>query len=193
MRVLQWSQRLSAGFAPRRPITRRRSADDRDDSNTPQYPIPTDPRHLRQGSRLVPTRSIRFEGRILRIWNHFLAANREAMQAYREGQGDKPKGGFAGSVSFYGLGKQFTALRRDTPWLHPKSPLVELSFAPVRYVLKRQAEAFKRFFDGGGYPRFKSRRGGDSVTLPDQVRIDGDPIESVLQVVGTQTRLVPVP
>ena len=23
----------------------------------------------------------RFEGRILRIWNHFLAANREAMQA----------------------------------------------------------------------------------------------------------------
>ena len=109
----------------------------------------------------------RFEGRILRIWNHFLAANREAMQAYREGQGDKPKGGFAGSVSFYGLGKQFTALRRDTPWLQ------ELSFAPVRYVLKRQ-EAFERSFDGGGYPRFKSRRGGDSVTLPDQVRIDGD-------------------
>ncbi len=90
------------------------------------------------------------------------------MQAYREGQGDKPKGGFAGSVSFYGLGKQFTALRRDTPWLQ------ELSFAPVRYVLKRQAEAFERFFDGGGYPRCKSRRGGDSVTLPDQVRIDGD-------------------
>lgn len=128
---------------------------------------------MRQGSRLVPTRSIRFEGRILRIWNHSLAANREATQAYREGQGDKPKGGFAGSVSFYGLGKQFTALRRDTPWLHPKSPLVELSFAP--YVLKRQAEAFERFFGGGGYPRFKSRRGGDSVTLPDQVRIDGDP------------------
>ena len=46
--------------------------------------------------------------------------------------------------------------------------------ASVRYVLKYQADAFKRAFKDGGFPRFKSRRGDDSVTIPEGVRIDGD-------------------
>ena len=38
--------------------------------------------------------------------------------------------------------------------------------APVRYVLKYQADAWKAAFRGGGFPRFKNRRGDDSITLP---------------------------
>ena len=94
------------------------------------------------------------------VWNHFLVANQEAMTAYREGRGEKP------SVSFFSLGRQFTTLRSETPWLQ------ELPFAPIRYVLKYQADAFQRFFKHGGFPRFKGRRGDDSVTLPSNIRID---------------------
>ena len=93
------------------------------------------------------------------IWNHFLAANQEAMKLHQEGKSDKP------STSFYSLARQFTELRREIPWLQ------ELPFAPVRYVLKYQADAFKRFFEHGGHPRFKARGGGDSVTIPDNIRI----------------------
>lgn len=88
------------------------------------------------------------------VWNRALAENREAMQAWREGAGEKP------SVSFYSLGKWFTELRRETPWLQ------ELPFEPVRYILKYQADAWQRAFAGGGFPRFKARRGDDSITLP---------------------------
>ena len=93
------------------------------------------------------------------VWNHFLAANQEAMKLHQEGKSDKP------STSFYSLARQFTELRRETSWLQ------ELPFAPVRYVLKYQADAFKRFFEHGGHPRFKARGGGDSVTIPDNIRI----------------------
>ena len=69
------------------------------------------------------------------------------------------------SVSFFSLGKAFAQLRRETPWLQ------ELPAAPVRYVLKHQSRAFQKFFKHGGYPRFKSRHGTDSVTIPDDIRI----------------------
>ncbi len=46
-----------------------------------------------------------------------------------------------------------------------------MPFAPVRYALKYQADAWQQFFEGqGGRPRFK-RRGDDAVTIPDNVRI----------------------
>ena len=46
-----------------------------------------------------------------------------------------------------------------------------MPFAPVRYALKYQADAWQQFFKGqGGRPRFK-RRGDDAVTIPDNVRI----------------------
>ena len=92
-------------------------------------------------------------------WNRSLAANRDAMTAYRNGEGEKP------SVSAFSLFKWFTQLRQDTPWLQ------ELPCAPVRYVLKYQADAWKRAFNGGGFPKFKRRRGDDSFTIPDNVRI----------------------
>ena len=46
-----------------------------------------------------------------------------------------------------------------------------MPYAPVRYTLKYQADAWRRFFRGeGGQPRFK-KRGRDSVTIPQDVRI----------------------
>ena len=73
--------------------------------------------------------------------------------------------GRAPSPTWFTLGKGFTELRDATPWLE------EMPFAPVRYVLKYQAEAWKRFFErSAGRPRFKSR-GADSVTIPDKVRV----------------------
>ena len=67
--------------------------------------------------------------------------------------------------TFFTLGKAFTQLRRVTPWLQA------MPYAPVRYTLKYQADAWRRFFRGdAGRPRFK-KRGRDSVTIPQDVRI----------------------
>ena len=89
------------------------------------------------------------------VWNHFLAENHRAMAAWKEGQGEKPV------TSFFTLGKQFTALRRETPWLQ------SMPFAPVRYALKYQSDAWTAYFEGrSARPRFHARGRGDSVTLP---------------------------
>ena len=96
------------------------------------------------------------------VWNTALAENQKAYEAYKAGKGDKP------SVTFYSLGKLFTQTRKKTPWLQ------ELSCAAVRHTLKFQAEAWKRALAGAGHPRFKARRGTDSVTFPDKrARIKG--------------------
>ena len=69
------------------------------------------------------------------------------------------------SPTFFMLGKAFTQLRRVTPWLQA------MPYGPVRYTLKYQADAWRRFFRGeAGRPRFK-KRGRDSVTIPQDVRI----------------------
>ena len=72
------------------------------------------------------------------------------------------------SVSFQSMGVRCTALRRETPWLQ------QLPYAPVRYVLKYQAETWTRAFAGGGLPGFKARRGDDSFTIPQNVRMRDD-------------------
>ncbi len=57
-----------------------------------------------------------------------------------------------------------------TPWLQA------MPYVPVRYTLKHQADAWQRFFRGeAGRPRFKRRgRSSDSVTIPQDVRIQDD-------------------
>ena len=116
------------------------------------------------------------------VWNHFLAENRRQYREHRDTQRlcedtlfgllfERPA---KPSVTFFSLGKRFTRLRAQTPWL------AELPFAPVRHVLKYQAQAWSRAFAGGGcppnggFPKFKARRGDDSFTLPQDVRIQGD-------------------
>ena len=70
--------------------------------------------------------------------------------------------------TFFTLGKAFTDLRNSNghEWLK------EFPFAVVRYTLKRQADAWQRFFKGqGGRPRFKGRGRGMGFTVPGNVRI----------------------
>jgi len=94
-------------------------------------------------------------------WNGALRANRDAWAMRMEFGGDIP------SPTFLTLGKSFTRLREQTPWLR------EHSFKVVRHALKRQADAWQRYFKGqGARPRFKSRHGDQGFTIPDQVRID---------------------
>lgn len=93
------------------------------------------------------------------VWNQILDDQRQLYDIARM-YGAKPP-----NVSFFTLGKAFTQLRCATPWL------AELPSVPIRYALKYQADAWQAFFVGrGGHPKFK-RRGSDSVTLPENIRI----------------------
>ena len=96
------------------------------------------------------------------VWNEILD-QQDQLYTIARMCGSKPL-----SPSFFTLGKAFTQLRRMTPWLQ------EMPYAAVRYTLKHQADAWQRYFTGqGGRPKFK-KRGSDSVTLPQDVRIEGD-------------------
>ncbi len=90
------------------------------------------------------------------VWNHFLAQNRQMMEAHRNDESvPRPK------VSFFSLGKEFVQLRRQTDWLQ------KLPCAPIRYTLKYYSDAWKQCFGSGkGFPKFKSRAShSDSVTF----------------------------
>ena len=128
---------------------------------------------LHPGTRARHRKLVQTAGACRYVWNHFLACNRRDYATYKLRKAmfdaglafDKPS---PPSVSFQSMGVRFTALRRETPWLQ------RLPYAPVRYVLKYQAEAWKRAFAGGGFPRFKARRGDDSFTIPQDVRVRDD-------------------
>ncbi len=100
------------------------------------------------------------------VWNEMLGRHNAAYEAAKE-SGDKPP-----SVSFFSLGKEFTALRNATPWLG------QYGFTITRYCLKYRADAWKAFFRGEAeHPRFKSKYGTPpSLTIPDKVHIGGDMI-----------------
>ncbi len=90
------------------------------------------------------------------VWNHFLARNRQMMEAHRNDESlPRPK------VSFFSLGKEFVQLRRQTDWLQ------KLPCAPIRYTLKYYSDAWKQCFESGkGFPKFQSRANhSDSVTF----------------------------
>ena len=114
---------------------------------------------LLPGSRAKARKLAATAGACRFVWNQMLA-DQDALHTMARMHGAKPPG-----VSFFTLGKAFTQLRAATPWL------ADMPFVPIRYTLKYQADAWRRFFHGqGGRPRFK-RRGDDSVTIPDNVRI----------------------
>ena len=79
------------------------------------------------------------------------------MEAHRADE-SKPRP----QTTFFALGKEFTQLRRNT------HRLGELPFAPIRYVLKYQADAWQQCFRSSkGFPKFKKRwYDTDSVTFP---------------------------
>ena len=101
------------------------------------------------------------EGACRFVWNEMLD-QQDQLYTIARMCGSKPP-----PPSFFTLGKAFTQLRRVTPWLQ------DMPRAPVRYTLKHQADAWQRYFKGQARrPKFK-RRGNDSVTLPQDVRMEG--------------------
>ncbi len=67
------------------------------------------------------------------VWNRMLAQQMEMYDLARM-EGAKPR-----VPAFFTLGKALTRLRSATPWLET------MPYAPVRYTLKYQADAWKRF------------------------------------------------
>ncbi len=119
---------------------------------------------LSPGNRETAYRLAGTAGACRWVWNHFLARQQWRYRpwcAYRIGP--------CPTVSFFGLGKEFTALRRDPghDWLR------QYGHKEVKYVLKYLADAYRTFLSGRrGCPRFKARhrhRGG--FTIPSHVTI----------------------
>ena len=140
-----------------------------DDSNATEFRavrFALHPGNRRKGKLIAQT-----AGATRSVWNHFLARNQREYERHLNWAPYYEAGLVVGEpppkppVSFFSLGKQFTELRRETPWLR------KLPFAPVRYALKYQDDAWKRKFKGGGFPKFKARMGADSFTLPDNVSV----------------------
>ena len=104
------------------------------------------------------------------VWNHILARKQQQYRVYRCWQdykiGPEPA---KPQLSFFSLGKEFTALRRDPEyaWLR------EYSFTAVRYVLKYLADAYQAFFQGQrGYPAVKRKHAHqDGFTIPESVQV----------------------
>ena len=110
------------------------------------------------------------------VWNEAIAHNQQQLEIARllaqfPATADAVP---APSTTFFSMGKWFTSLRsgktrssrgRQETWLQ------ELPFAIVRYSLKRQSGAWKKAFKGGGFPKYKSRLGNDSFTIPEKFRL----------------------
>jgi len=110
------------------------------------------------------------------VWNEAIAHNQQQLEIARllaqfPATADAVP---APSTTFFSMGKWFTSLRsgktrssrgRQETWLQ------ELPFAIVRYSLKRQSEAWKKAFKGGGFPKYKSRLGNNSFTIPEKFRL----------------------
>lgn len=63
------------------------------------------------------------------------------------------------SLSAYDLQKQFTQLRHEYDWIK------EVGYISAAEAIKNVEAAFKGFFRGGGYPRYKSKRGSGSYCI----------------------------
>ncbi len=98
------------------------------------------------------------------VWNHMLARTQQEYAAYKEGARAE-----ALSLTFFSLGKEFTALRRDPEYAW----LQEYSFTAVRYALKYLADAYQAFFQGQrAHPTFKRKQARqDGFTIPDKVQV----------------------
>ena len=94
-------------------------------------------------------------------WNEILG-RQKADYEEAKARGERPP-----SVTFFSLGKRFTELRRDLPWLSDYSSKI------TRYTLKYQADAWKAAFRGDkSFPRCKSRHNTTpSFTIPEGVKI----------------------
>ena len=134
---------------------------------------------LHPGSREKHGRLSSLAGACRFVWNEALRKNEEDLEIHRlleqfpATQGSAPKP----STSFFSTGKWFIRLRngntlssrgRQETWLK------DLPCHIVRHTLKYQADAWSKAFRGGGFPKYKGRRGDDSFTIPDKFKLTKD-------------------
>ncbi len=98
------------------------------------------------------------------VWNRLLAQQQFRWQCWQD-----CRIGLQPQVTFFGLGTEFTALRRSAAhiWLQT------YGHKEVKYTLKLLADAYQRFFrQQGGHPQCKARhRTVDGFTIPSHVSI----------------------
>ncbi len=102
------------------------------------------------------------------VWNHFLARQQQAYGCWRDYRAPRP------SVSFFSMGKEFTALRGTDEYAWRQA----YGFGAVRHTLKDLADAYTAFLQGTTqYPRFKSKyRATDGFTIPQGINITPGPL-----------------
>ena len=115
---------------------------------------------LLPGTQPVAKRLTEQAGACRFTWNEMLARIRAEYEDAKA-NGTKPP-----SVTRNSLCKRFTELRRDVSWLPGYSSHI------TRYTLKYQADAWSAAFRGDkSFPRFKSKDGTPSFTIPEKVKI----------------------
>ena len=90
------------------------------------------------------------------VWNAGLNYIQTEYDEYKKGNRAKPP-----STTYFSLGKWFTQLRHQTPWL------MDLPANPVKHSVKYLSTSYQEFFKGkAGYPNFKSKyKSNDGFTI----------------------------
>lgn len=79
-------------------------------------------------------------------------------------------GYFKKNVSGYDMAKELLDIRKETPWLN------KCKAECVREGAYQLDKAYKNFFKGAGFPKFKSRKGGQSFHAYQSIRIVGSKV-----------------
>ena len=72
------------------------------------------------------------------------------------------------NLSRYDLQKQLVDLKKELPWLK------EINSQSLQSALINLDEAYKKFFKGAGFPKFKKKSNGGSFAVPQNVTIEND-------------------
>lgn len=72
------------------------------------------------------------------------------------------------NLSRYDLQKQLVGLKKELPWLK------ETNSQSLQSALINLDEAYKKFFRGAGFPKYKSKHGNHSFHVPQNVKIEGN-------------------
>src|ERR1700761_2247041 len=80
------------------------------------------------------------------------------------------------NLSAYDLQKQVTELKKDYDWMRAASS------EAINAALNNMEVAYRSFFNGGGFPKFKSKVGRQSYTVPCPRKISIDFEKSLVNV-----------
>ena len=72
------------------------------------------------------------------------------------------------NYSAFDLVKQLPELKKELPWLK------EVNSQSLQQSIQNMDIAFKKFFNGAGFPKFKSKRNRQSFSIPQNVIVDND-------------------